>query len=349
MNRPVATSRPVLALLLGLFIGAIATVALGVYTLEQRATRDTTRHLLEHIDVARAGSTLVHALQRERGLSFGRAGSTDDHFDTALEHQRTLTDARIAQWLAKAAPFLAASPQLDRTADSLGALEEIRSDIDDRLLPARLILEHYTGVNLTLLNHISRLSAESEHTKTAQRLTSWHSLVMAKDLAGLERALVAHAYAADTMHGPMFRRYMQVLEQEYAYLDIFRANAAARVAEQSQALLSGNGLSALENERLWVMKNAGVPNALNRDPSAWFELMSRRVDALGRLETVVVEELEALIDARNEHARDLVNRCAFGVAAGLVLMSGLLLHLVCRARHKALTETPRSSLSHARR
>ncbi|MCM2972228.1 nitrate- and nitrite sensing domain-containing protein [Larsenimonas suaedae] len=349
MNRPAVISRPVLALLLGLFMGAAATVALGVYTLEQRAIRDTTQHLLEHIDVARAGSSLVHALQRERGLSFGRAGSTDGHFDTALEHQRALTDARIAQWLKKAAPFLAESPQLDRTADNLGSLEQIRSDIDDRLLPARLILDHYTGVNLALLNHISRLSAESTHTKTVRRLTSWHSLVMAKDLAGLERALVAHAYAADTMPGLMFRRYMQVLEQKYAYLDIFRANATPRLLEHSQNVLSSQVIDALQKERLWVMKNAGLPNALNRDPRVWFELISQRVDALGRLETVVVEELEALIDARNTRARYLMNRCAFGVAAGLVFMGALLLRLVRRARRQALTEAPRLSLSHGRR
>ena len=322
-------------LVLALPLLALAWFATGGALERQRlaANMDSLVQLTRLSDKA---GQLVHALQLERGLSAGYLGSNGRRFGERLAAQRPTTDARYADFEGSLDALAPAT--LDRQLAE-GAIEirrrmaetaTQRQRVDALDVASDDVVEHYTALNAALMDMVGRLSHVADSATITRQLGGYFSLLQAKDLAGIERALLAGAFAADTMSEVQYRRLLAMFGQEAAFLQAFRAQADAALGERLDQALSGPTIGRLEALRRLAMER-GSEGGYGVDPQQWFDQQTHKIEGLKAVEEAVSQQiLDGAIDRRDTARRELWQYLAIALLASAlaIVLSSLIVRSI---------------------
>src|SRR5690554_3228266 len=173
--------------------------------------------------LSRHAGDVVHEMQRERGMTSGYLGSQGSEFGTRLATQRRQTDEEIVSlrdYLAGMEIRLDERLQsrIDRVQQLLGDNERVRQRVDNLDIQAAEAIGHYTSLNGELMTLIGRMTQRTEAASISRALSSYFTLLEAKDLAGIERAVLTNAFAANVMRTPAYHSLLELIGQEKAFL-----------------------------------------------------------------------------------------------------------------------------------
>ena len=87
-------------------------------------------------------------------------------------------------------------------------------------------LAHYTNLNSLLMVLVGRLAHLTGEGAITRQLAAYYNLLEAKDLAGIERALLSNVFAADAMPEATLQRLLSLIG-ERAFLETFRVLSGA--------------------------------------------------------------------------------------------------------------------------
>ncbi len=271
---------------------------------------------------------LVHELQVERGLSSGYLSSDGESFGNRLAEQRGRADERLAAFRSSSSALDAGGdPRIAALSEGLDAdlaeLASRRAAIDSLAIKPSESLAYYSGLNGTLMEIATRLTARVDAGTLSRDLSAYAALMELKETAGIERALLAGAFSANRMAPQTYYAFMELLGQASAFEDSFLALARPAMSERYQAATAEHEDAGRLTMMRQIAVNQGVNGGYGLDAARWFDTQTAKIERLKGVEEAmaagVLADAEALAaDARGELWR-------FALFAGLAVGAALLL------------------------
>ncbi|TFH86335.1 methyl-accepting chemotaxis protein [Billgrantia azerbaijanica] len=271
---------------------------------------------------------LVHELQVERGLSSGYLNSRGEAFGQRLAAQRVRVDEQLAAFrtirsavdTSGDARVAELSSRVDGWLDELAAM---RARIDAVDIKPMASLDYYSNINGTLLEVASRLTSGVDAGRLSRDLGAYTALMELKETAGIERALLAGAFAANRMPPQTYYRFLQLLGEASAFEESFLNLASAAMSERYRDATEAHE----DATRLTTMRQIAISQGINGgyglDAARWFELQTGKIERLKAVEQAMAAGVRSEADALAADARGELWR--FALFAGLAIGSALLL------------------------
>ncbi|MDQ7733829.1 nitrate- and nitrite sensing domain-containing protein [Halomonas sp. SpR1] len=312
--------------------------------MERRATVQEFDRLHALTQLAQLAGDAVHQMQLERGMTAGFLGSEGEAFGSRLSEQRPNTDAAAKAFQAqrdnldKALLTPAVVQQLNAIDAQWQRQTQLRKQVDDLKITMDDALIHYTGINGQLMAFVGALSHLTSEGNIARQLSAYYQLLEAKDLAGIERALLANAFAADGMPEATLRRFLSLLGEEQAFLGSFRVLAGEENRSQLDEALSGADIERLLERRELAISQAQT-GGYGVDPEQWFEWQTVKIARLKSLENHVANAVvSATVVLRESAQRALWQYAVIALAASLmaIIAAALMVRAITQPLNQAL-------------
>lgn len=278
-------------------------------------------------------SALVHQVQRERGLTAGFIGSRGERFSEELKQQHLATDRQLEKLREQTiiiggdtytrglrGKLRQALKSLDDRAKWRGQAESLQLSIDE-------VLERYTDINARLLDVVTDLPMLSSDVAIATNAAAIVQLLNAKEKAGLERAVLANAFAAHTFSPGMLGVVVALISAQDAYLDVFHQLATGEQRLYFKERMEGTFVD--EVDRMRELAVAGAAGRLEVDPARWFEAMSARIDRLQEVEDRLLADLRSTAQTLASTERHSLTTSAF-IALVVMIITALLTYVLMR-------------------
>ena len=272
-------------------------------------------------------SSLLHQLQRERGLSSGFIASNSSRFAESLTQQRNATDQALLALTRQQLNALHTPDEATQTArGDLLRIAVLREAISTLTLSRDATVDRYTEMINLLLDHMATTLATDSGALGAQ--LAFVSFLQAKDMMGQERALLtAILTSGDFGSYSRIAGYHRINAVEIARVEQFLQFAKPDVIAGYKAILAQPFIAEAEAIR-WRVIAAGhsgesghvkLPNA-----ERWFAVSSQKIDAMKGLEDLISQSVV-------RDANELETSANYGLlinslsAVASFLLAGLLL------------------------
>ncbi|MGM0782758.1 MAG: EAL domain-containing protein [Pseudomonadota bacterium] len=319
----IALGLPLAALFWLAFSGAIERQKLAVNMAELES--------LTHLAVE-AGE-LVHVLQVERGMSAGLLGSAGRHFSERIVAARDAVDQQISRFMehleAVDIDALSAQSQLtERTShyslpqntplaesrylsflrdlesvtELFRSLDMLRQRTDELAIASEDAVSHYTRITRELNALVGRLTHLTDEGTINRRLGAYHAVLMAKELAGLERATLSDGLTEETLSPAVYRRTVELAGQQAAYLATFHGLAGRSPRERLASALNQPELKPLEAFREQLLEQPGSASPAVT-PEQWFTWQTAKIESIKAVEDGLASDILATAQRLQETAR----------------------------------------------
>jgi methyl-accepting chemotaxis protein len=276
------------------------------------------------VSISARASSLVHALQRERGATALFLGAHGERMGPELKTLREETDAArealragLGPVSAEAGQSGAADSALRRGTEALAKLEEQRTEINDlRAAPAAAI-SYYTDAITPLVDMIGDILVRVDDRAIVRRLALLYNLDQAKERAGQERAIGGTGFVNHTFDPVQYRTFLRVAAQE----DTFLHGVDGYANEEERAMLART-VSGPETEEALTLRKRLIDTPYNQSlgdttPEHWFKVATTRIDQMKQAE-------DQIVDVLRRTAVDMERRANQSFWAYVVLAGGLL-------------------------
>jgi hypothetical protein len=259
---------------------------------------------------------LVHALQRERGLSNVYLGSKGGRFSNEREEQIRASQSIEAELRHCFEALDTGAQQVGHGArlfsriayvlHGLDALPALRQQVDGLHWNARQATEAYVRLVAGLLAVVFEAADSASDPAVSRLLVALFNFMQGKEFAGQERAAGSLMFAAGRADAAGQQRLLQLIESQERCLAIFESFANADVADHWQASQANAPLADLERmRRILCTASVDAPLASAQSP-VWFDRCTQRIDHMRVVEERLTEELlRSCEDQMARASRDL--------------------------------------------
>ncbi|QCR37831.1 nitrate regulatory protein [Nissabacter sp. SGAir0207] len=258
------------------------------------------RQLLHTGTLVAAVSALVHALQRERGLSNIHLSNPASPAAAQLPARILAADRALEAIHPPLARLDRAHPQagnlsrlFNRVAGALHGLEglpALREAVAAQRLAPSAALQRYSDIIARLLGVVFEAADGCGNPAISKALIALFGLMQGKELAGQERALGAAGFAAGQLEAAAQQQLIDLIDGQERCLQTFLA-FADRAALASWQAGPGQGNPAFERLRRALCTGRGPLPPETAQP--WFEIATARIDAMKSVEEGLAEALTA--------------------------------------------------------
>ena len=256
---------------------------------------------------------LVHALQRERGLSNLYLGSQGQQWAAERAAQVALSQGLQAE-------VERAFDQLDTDAarsghrarlfgriayalQGLSALPRLRERVASRQWSTDRTVAAYARLIQALLAVVFEAADSATDPEVSRRLVAQFNFMQGKEFAGQERALGAALFARGQADGAEQQRLLHLIESQERCLEVFSAFAPPETRAMLTAPHASSTLAELERLRR-VLCTAAHGAALKPELSqTWFDTCSARIDGMKGVEDRLTADLRTLCSEKIAHAQ----------------------------------------------
>ncbi len=218
--------------------------------------------LLQKLSVlAVKSSSLIHELQKERGISAGFIGSKSDKFSQALKIQRHSTNIYINKFNSALSNFNVntfGNEINDNLAVIFSALKVIkikRNLIDELNISVEEEMFYYTQIIESLLNGINQLSKVITNAKLYNKILAYENLLQAKEKAGLERATLNNVFSRDEGHflSGIYNKFILLIGLQDINIKDFFVFATAGQQEFYRQIMQGEPIEKVKQVRKFAI------------------------------------------------------------------------------------------------
>lgn len=271
LSRNLATLTLVGPIILVIFVGVSLTKAITV--------RIALSEVSEQTLILQLSNDLVHEMQKERGMSAGYLGSNGQLFRTELQAQRRLLDnayEALQSGLNENNSDMVSSQLASPLNAKLAQLSSIRSRVDNQTIALVEALKYYTSSNAVILDFNAYIASHAKVAIFKQKLNALFKLGIAKENAGIERALLNNAFARDEFDVELYKRWLSNVAQQEILLSSIEALSTDSFAAVMNDFLNGTENSLVNEFRDAASVGANV--SLNQNPGNWFAAATARIN-----------------------------------------------------------------------
>jgi methyl-accepting chemotaxis protein len=281
----------------------------------------TDPELKKQVRLVIAISNLVHETQKERGATAGFVGSKGKKFSKRLARQREVTDRRLAELRKILARFdrQSLSPEarrlLERGLDELAKLGGIREGASGLTMNGAVVIGYYTHMHAIFIDFLGTLAKEAQSAPEARALLAWYNFDMAKERAGIERAVMSNTFARDKFLPGMREKFVRLVTEQDCYIDSFEKAADEKMIDYYRKTVSGHVVDEVARMRKIALE-ANHIGGFGIDPKYWFAKITEKINLLKKVDDFLsgrlVETIDAALGAAN---RSLYIIIAFALLA----------------------------------
>ena len=240
-----------------------------------------------------AVAALLHETQRERGATSAYLASNGEAFVTELTGIRVMTDNRLTQLLEfdETIAFTnGVGTHLARTL--LRELGVVRVAVDHCTIDTGAAIDYFDGLNQAFLTAVDALVSEAPTTRLRTILVGHLALMRAKELTGMERAVMARVIGEDQFDHGTNLSVVSLLAAQESLLRIFDQSASDRVRAQMAQLATHPAVEKCTAMEMTVLRN-GV-GAFGIKPGDWFLAITQRIDLMRQVERRHLKEIRQI-------------------------------------------------------
>lgn len=282
------TALPILVLLV--YIGSI------VKSDYQKA--ESIQKLVPLAELAASGSNLVHNLQVERGSSVGLISSGgSEKFRKIVDTRRGLSDQTLTAFESQVdktdltAYGTEFSSQMDRILSALSELQKHRNAVDRKAMDVPGNVGYYTGIILDIIDVIGVMQKISTESTITNDMITYRSLVLAKEKAGLERAIGANLFNAGTFKPALHQKYLQLLFEQNSFLKEFNLFAAPDQKLLFENTVKGEDIDAVMTWRKVLLELPATNDTQGIAGADWFGKATTRINQMKLVEDQIAKSL----------------------------------------------------------
>lgn len=311
--------------------------------LEKRSEQQDLQSLQQLAKLAVTSSSLVHETQKERGRTAGLYGSRNSSSKSKLAAQRKNTDKRAADLrdFLQSHDLSSGGPEIQSLIDSalvpLSKINSMRQQIDNNSTSMSQALGYYTAMNSGFLDVVGYMGHLTDNAELVMHLTSYTLFLQSKERAGIERAVLNNAFAADKISTPNFAKFISLVAQQDSFLASFRSVADGAEVDSLDKTLRGDVIKEVKRLRA-IVQEKSMSGGFGVDAEHWFTTISKKINALKSFEDKIADELLMLSTELLSEAKAATYQ--FLAIAIIALLSSLFLsRLVARTVASSLTQT----------
>ncbi len=241
-------------------------------------------------------SNLVHELQKERGRTAGYLGGKGKKFVQEIVQQWQATDKRRKELVKKLQnlheldPFIAS--RLQKILQKLNRVDSIRQKVQALEIEPKRAISFYTSLNSAFIDTIGLISKRAKNAKLARELIAYTDFLLAKERAGIERAVLSAVFANNAFLPGFFVKFISLTSQQEAFLKSFEEAAPQKFIDYYTKTLRHEVVDEVKRmENLAIQKakegNFGV------EPSYWFDMITAKINLLKKVENFIARTIIA--------------------------------------------------------
>lgn len=240
---------------------------------------------------------LAHELQKERGMSSGFIGSKGEKFRVELTEQRKKSDKALLalkQTISKRLLSRHGAALADAVSDSMRRLDRIlqhRENVSNLAIDATENITYYNETIASLLKVPATLPLISGNQEVSTLGLAYSSLLHAKEYAGIERATLSNTFARDNFAPGFYIRFITIVANQDTYLFLFNIYANEDQKKFYETKLNFPAVTEMMKLRYFAMQNGNSTTLGNVEPTLWFDLSTKRINAMKEVENKLADGL----------------------------------------------------------
>ena len=278
-------------------------------------------------------SEVIHELQKERGRSAGFIGSRGKQFSEQLAQQRPETDDAIAQYRSALDGFDSASfggdfiSLVNDAESALRLLKDKRSQVSAFSLTVGEMAGYYTGTINKLLEIVNFVSLMANSDQRARLTAAYEAVLLAKERAGLERAMGANGFGKGKFEPNIHRRFVSLIGQQEAFLKSFNAVASRDAKDVAETLLNDPIVDEVQRLRDIAINSPFTADLQGVTGPVWFAAITKKINLLKELEDHLADTLIVLADEGESNASKAFLALALALATAIFIICVLGWHM----------------------
>ncbi|MFN3986476.1 MAG: nitrate- and nitrite sensing domain-containing protein [Rhodocyclaceae bacterium] len=272
---------------------------------------------------------LVHMLQRERGASSMYLASRGTRFSEQLTacradsvaSERSVRDHfdRLETDAVRGASSVRLFSGIAQVLHGFGSLPELRGRVRSlALTPDESAFAYSRQIN-GLMGVVFEAADAAPDPDVSRALVAMFNFMQGKELAGQERALGVAGFAEGVFELDRQQRLTHLIEGQARCFDVFSEFAAPEVWMRWHNAVSLEDSAEIERLRRLAATTRQLGPEHGEIGGWWFELMTRRIDAMRQIEALLTAGLSALCACKVEEAQAALSSHQAATAA----LSGL--------------------------
>lgn len=228
--------------------------------------------------------SVVHEVQKERGLTAGYIGSQGTRFKSELNQQRKLVDEAMQTLKAQRSNWQLSDDMVIAYKEFISPFNKIadtRRAVDSLSLPLSNALKYYTGINSSGLHIVIMASKLSTNQIISAELFSIYNFSYTKESAGIERAVLANVFSADEFSPQLRIKHTELVTKQDVFTYEALESATADIIDIFNDALTSESNAKVEEYREAV---ANKDANFNRQASEWFKVATERINLLKEAE-----------------------------------------------------------------
>ncbi|MEO1189330.1 MAG: methyl-accepting chemotaxis protein, partial [Pseudomonadota bacterium] len=178
---------------------------------------------------------------------------------------------------------------------------------------------NYSKTIAHFIESITEIAHLSDDHEISNALLAFINLQLAKERAGVERAMGANGFSSGVFRPAVHQRFIALGREQVAFIDRFKHNATEDLIALFDKTLSGDAIAAVEDMRK-VAIDSGYSGKIetNITGADWFDASTKRIELLMSVIRQADDELRLLA---SDHASDARGILIFDVVFALVLLA----------------------------
>ena len=248
------------------------------------------------VSLSKSLASLLHETQIERGATAGYLGSQGKKFSSKLKTQRVITDKRVENLKRLLKNFNFAKYPQDMQRDmkivlsEISKLQSVRKKVDKLNITATKAIQYYTNMNNTFLNSIALSIAVVNSNRETRDLTAYYNFLMAKERAGVERAVLANTFSRNGFAPGMKTELNTLIVQQKSFIRSFLATANKNYKNFYKKTMSNKTVKEVQRMRD-IAQNSNEIGGFEVKGEYWFKTITTKINLLKKIDDFISKDL----------------------------------------------------------
>lgn len=251
---------------------------------------------------------LTHALQVERGSTFGFIQSGGTKFTRELPEFRRVTDKELAEVSTQYAAMQKAelpksvTDRVDAALNTLNRLNDTRQSVSGLAITAKEAAARYTRAIADIQATNPAISEHGSDLQITKLMTAYNAFLNAKERSGQERALMTGVFTAGEFEPERYQAFLGHMAAQKAYLHVFTDYAPAGIRNMFQSAEQSGAFLKVDGMRKTALEHADG-GGFGVEPTDWFTNATARIDSMHAIEKAIANQIKALATEKSADAR----------------------------------------------
>lgn len=277
---------------------SVAILAISVITiLDERNRAQSMGRVAEVSRFIPTVSDVIHEYQKERGQSAGFIGSGGNStFEARLNEQRRQTDIAVAKLNSAIGEFgdILGGTVMDgpwrNVRQQLNLLTANRDNVSALTVNVGQMAGAYTQSIRSMFDFLYSVQTEVLKDSFLSKYVALSALLEMKERAGIERAMGANGFARGQFSPEVYNRFISLGAQQEAFALTYSEYGGQGWTQGLTSVLQSKASKDVEALRA-VVNKGGLSGELNNvTGSAWFDTITKKIDAFKALENRLLSE-----------------------------------------------------------